>query len=322
MRLRQARPWAVFLILVLFLSTAGSSRVFATDRSKLNKVPPYMAAHETDEPLVPRDPPAVRHDVYDLKVRLKELGLYDDGPDDVYDEGAVKAVLELQRIFWLEPTGVVEKSTWRALAHGVERPQTGDSGSPPQGVVSLEIDVETLQLSVYIDDELWKSYPVAAGKFSSLSPTGEWKVIEKGYEQGGAFGSRWIALDVPWGGYGIHGTNKPWSIGSYASLGCIRMYNEDVEEVYDLVEIGTRVVIHGPSVYVSLHRPIREGTSGPEVVMLQRGLRKSGFDSGPCDGRYWENTAASVKELKEVFGLGSGAGATLDVLTFLRLGDE
>ena len=45
---------------------------------------------------------------------------------------------------------------------------------------------------------------------------------------GGGFGTRWLGLNVPWGIYGIHGTNQPWSIGTQASAGCIRMFNRHV----------------------------------------------------------------------------------------------
>lgn len=43
--------------------------------------------------------------------------------------------------------------------------------------------------------------------------------------------------------YRIHGTNAPWSIGSAVSSGCIRMRNEDVIDLYDRVEEGTRVIV-------------------------------------------------------------------------------
>ena len=43
--------------------------------------------------------------------------------------------------------------------------------------------------------------------------------------------------------YRIHGTNLPWSIGQASSSGCIRMRNENVEELYDLVQLGARVVV-------------------------------------------------------------------------------
>jgi lipoprotein-anchoring transpeptidase ErfK/SrfK len=43
--------------------------------------------------------------------------------------------------------------------------------------------------------------------------------------------------------YRIHGTNAPWSIGSAVSSGCIRLRNEDVIDLYDRVNVGTRVIV-------------------------------------------------------------------------------
>jgi lipoprotein-anchoring transpeptidase ErfK/SrfK len=43
--------------------------------------------------------------------------------------------------------------------------------------------------------------------------------------------------------YAIHGTNRRSSIGTFASYGCIRMYNEDVIHLYERVSVGTRVVV-------------------------------------------------------------------------------
>jgi hypothetical protein len=42
-------------------------------------------------------------------------------------------------------------------------------------------------------------------------------------------------------GYGIHGTNRPKSIGTAASHGCIRMRNQDVEDLFARVEVGDAV---------------------------------------------------------------------------------
>ena len=44
-------------------------------------------------------------------------------------------------------------------------------------------------------------------------------------------------------GYAIHGTNRPHSIGTFASYGCIRMFNEDILDLFDRVEVGTDVVV-------------------------------------------------------------------------------
>ena len=51
------------------------------------------------------------------------------------------------------------------------------------------------------------------------------------------------ALTLSGGKYAIHGTNRPKSIGRFASYGCIRMRNEDVSDLYERVEIGARVVV-------------------------------------------------------------------------------
>jgi lipoprotein-anchoring transpeptidase ErfK/SrfK len=43
--------------------------------------------------------------------------------------------------------------------------------------------------------------------------------------------------------YRIHGTNQPSTIGSFVSSGCIRLLNEDIEDLYSRVQVGTRVVV-------------------------------------------------------------------------------
>jgi L,D-transpeptidase ErfK/SrfK len=54
-------------------------------------------------------------------------------------------------------------------------------------------------------------------------------------------GSRVLYMDLP--GYLIHGTNRPWGVGMRVSNGCIRLYPEDVEGLYEQVPIGTPVRI-------------------------------------------------------------------------------
>ena len=54
-------------------------------------------------------------------------------------------------------------------------------------------------------------------------------------------GTRWLGLDKK--GYGIHGTRNPESINEAASHGCVRMYNHDVEELFEWIPVGTPVSI-------------------------------------------------------------------------------
>ncbi len=51
------------------------------------------------------------------------------------------------------------------------------------------------------------------------------------------------ALTLSGGEYAIHGTNAPKSIGRFVSYGCIRMYNQDIADLYDRVRVGTPVVV-------------------------------------------------------------------------------
>ena len=45
--------------------------------------------------------------------------------------------------------------------------------------------------------------------------------------------------------YRIHGTNEPWTIGTNASSGCIRLTNEDIVDLYNRTQIGAKVVVFG-----------------------------------------------------------------------------
>src|SRR4051812_21002661 len=51
------------------------------------------------------------------------------------------------------------------------------------------------------------------------------------------------AMTLSGGEYAIHGTNKPESIGKFASYGCIRMLNQDITDLFDRVNVGTQVVV-------------------------------------------------------------------------------
>jgi lipoprotein-anchoring transpeptidase ErfK/SrfK len=51
------------------------------------------------------------------------------------------------------------------------------------------------------------------------------------------------ALTLAGGEYAIHGTNVPGSVGGFVSYGCIRMYNQDVVDLYDRVSVGTTVMV-------------------------------------------------------------------------------
>ncbi len=108
---------------------------------------------------------------------------------------------------------------------------------------SITINVKGHSLTLYKDKKVYKTYKVAVGKPSTPTPKGTFRIVNKAVKPGGPFGARWMGLNAPNGDYGIHGTNNPSSIGKDVSNGCIRMYNKDVIEVFNLVFIGTVVRI-------------------------------------------------------------------------------
>lgn len=129
----------------------------------------------------------------------------------------------------------------------------------PQGALAaaeqIVINKGTNQLAFYQDNRLVKVFPVATGRSASLTPEGEFRVINKivnppyyktnipGGSPHNPLGPRWLGLSAPGGTYGIHGNNNPHSIGTYASAGCVRMYNDDIIWLFEQVPVGTPVKI-------------------------------------------------------------------------------
>lgn len=163
----------------------------------------------------------------------------------------------------------------------------------PLGAVNVVINVSQRLLEVYSDGNLHKKYRIAVGKSETPTPMGEWNVVWKDYNWGTGFGTRWIGLNVPWGIYGIHGTNKPWSIGQFASHGCIRMRNKDVEELFEWVPIGTSVRIEGRKLKVQ--RTLKHQITGSDVALLQMKLKELGYLNSRADGIFGSVTKQAVE---------------------------
>jgi len=120
--------------------------------------------------------------------------------------------------------------------------------------VSIIVDKSQNILTLKVNDEIMKVYPCSTGKFN-ITPLGKFKIVNKlinpvWFKAGAVvppespeniLGTRWMGFDLA--GYGIHGTTKSESIGKQITAGCIRMYNKDVEELYDIVPVGTEVTI-------------------------------------------------------------------------------
>lgn len=167
--------------------------------------------------------------------------------------------------------------------------------SQPMNDLRIVIDTKYLQLYLLEQDSIIGYYPVAVGKPSNPSPVGDWKIVEKDQWSGG-FGTHWLRLDVPFGQYGIHGTNKPGSIGSWASHGCIRMLNRDIAKVYRMVHIGTPVHIIGDPFFG--RRCLVRGEKGADVYFLQKRLRQLGLLTAKPDGIFGYNTEQAINNFQ------------------------
>jgi lipoprotein-anchoring transpeptidase ErfK/SrfK len=123
----------------------------------------------------------------------------------------------------------------------------------------IVVDRPAFKLLLYQHLRLTHSYPIAVGRAGLETPAGLHHILDKQVDPswyvphsawaGSLAGkvippgpqdplvARWMAIDDQ--GDGIHGTNEPWSIGSAASHGCIRMLVPDVIQLYSLTPLGT-----------------------------------------------------------------------------------
>lgn len=185
----------------------------------------------------------------------------------------------------------------------------------PEGSISIVIKVSARVLELHNDGKVYKRYRIAVGKSETPTPIGDWRVMWKANRSDGILGTRFLGLDVPWGGYGIHGTNRPWSIGHFISQGCIRLRNKDIEELFEWVPVGTPVRIEAE--VSPIKRVLQLDAVGADVVQLQRKLRSLGYLEGRADGFFNNDTEVALKRFQHDKGLkatGMADRKTLDLL--------
>ncbi|UTW14428.1 L,D-transpeptidase family protein [Marinobacterium rhizophilum] len=149
------------------------------------------------------------------------------------------------------------------------------------------------------------THPVSVGRMDWKTPLGKTRVIQKQADPpwyppasikaehaqngdilpdmvpggpGNPLGRFALRLGIP--GYLIHGTNKEYGIGMQVTHGCVRLYPEDIERLYSLVEVGTPVYIinqpvkvgrHFDGLYIEAHPAMNElsdGSSSPQALTL------------------------------------------------------
>lgn len=132
-----------------------------------------------------------------------------------------------------------------------------DRYAPQDQRVNVLLKLDRRKLYVFQGQKLVASFPVAVGRPGFATPTGDFTVFEMIVNPAwqnprtgevetpgidGSLGLRWIGFfEMAHGVIGFHGTPNVASIGQAASHGCVRMRNEDVVKLYELVKIGTAV---------------------------------------------------------------------------------
>ncbi len=290
---------AVVLIIILVFSLIISIPVYgatpAADTKEEQITPPRI--DQLNYPILYLQQPCLEGEaIWLVQARLREIG-YDIQPDGRYNNATSEYVRIFQLAHGMKDDGVVTPEVWKTLME-VESAYPCITNNKSEDRLLIVIDVKTRTLVLYQNDKEIRRYPVAVGKSETPTPLGEWNVVHKGVGWGSGFGTRWMGLNVPWGIYGIHGTNKPYSIGTYASHGCIRMFNRDVEKLYPMVPWGTPVrIVENGKMFPDNLKPValKKGSSGQRVVYVQSRLKELGIELDRADGRYGNMTELAVK---------------------------
>lgn len=145
-------------------------------------------------------------------------------------------------------------------------------------------------------DRVVMTYPISIGKMDWKTPLGKSRIIQKRVRPAwyppesvrqeharegrplpkvvppgpdNPLGNYAMRLDIPGGAYLIHGTNRPAGVGMQVTHGCIRMYPEDIEHLFPLVPMNTKVLMidepykmgwQGDQLYIEVHKPLAGST--------------------------------------------------------------
>lgn len=183
--------------------------------------------------------------------------------------------------------------------------------APRQGLL---INLGELRLYLFDQDgALLASHPIGIGRQGFTTPLGDTTVVRKQKDPiwfptasarldnpglpaavatgpDNPLGSH--ALYLGWPTYLVHGTNKPWGVGRRVSRGCIRLYPEDIEQLYALVGVGVAVtVVHQPfktgwhdgRLYLEVHPSETQGErieqGEPIEASMQPGLNDAVYEA-------------------------------------------
>lgn len=150
----------------------------------------------------------------------------------------------------------------------------------PVNFQGILINLSEMRLFYFHKKNLLTTFPIGIGDDGIETPTGKFKISHK------IVNPHWYVPEsirqerpelpavVPPGpenplgshamrlsglSYLIHGTNRPWAIGRKVTHGCIRLYPEDIPKLYEIVPVGTEVII--------TRQPVKIGKLGDEVYV-------------------------------------------------------
>lgn len=190
-------------------------------------------------------PGALGRDVRDLQHVLQRRGVYEGEATSVFDKKTEAAIVAFKKARGISPASpVLDRQTLSSL------------------VGAIRIDRNATTLYLLDGGKVVRTFRVAVGQAKYPTPRGSFTVISKEYNPtwnpppspwaeglepvppgpNNPLGTRWMGLSSP--SIGIHGTYASSSIGTWASHGCIRMHIRDVEQLFELVYVGTPVTIY------------------------------------------------------------------------------
>jgi lipoprotein-anchoring transpeptidase ErfK/SrfK len=193
------------------------------------------------------------------------MGINDDATDIVTHRARPGEKLDVARATETVSQAIVDGRSSLRLPTRIVRPKLTAATMGK----TIVVWVDRNKLELYDGFEVEETWDVATAKPGWTTPVGVWNIWDKRENPawynpaldswgaglpavvpggpGNPMGTRAIYIDAP-GLIRIHGTTDPSSVGRYASHGCIRMHNEQIEDLFERIEVGDNVIIVG-------HRP-------------------------------------------------------------------
>ena len=196
----------------------------------------------------------------------------------------------------------------------------------------IVVNVPELRLYYFPEDgNRVITYPISIGKQDWATPYGRTSVVRKAVDPSwyppqsvrqehaerndilpnvvppgpdNPLGTRALYLGFP--GYLLHGTNKPYGLGMRVTHGCIRLFPEDVESLFELVGVGTQVaLVNQPyklgwgedGLYLEAHRPLDEDVdSGSYTATELTRIFVGATEQRQTNNMHWRNAESVMHD--------------------------